>query len=706
MEAPEFSPFRRSLAVTIGVKAQDFWPVTAILSEHPRALPVVSSSRFALDLVELAGLADPRLYGVALGRALFTDDLRDLFLRASAGEAPLHLMLSLDAPDLRPLNWERLCAPRGGGMEFVGLDQRVAYSRYIPSPVARGCPELGAGDLRVLVLVACPDELDRYRLAPFDAEAALAAVRAGLPGVPCTVLGPVQGAAGPSSLDALCGALTDGSHTLLHIIAHGRVTRDAEAQTLLYLSDEHNQARAVPKDELVARLGLVAGGLPQFIFFASCESGVDPGEDTMGGLARSLVGHLGIPAVLAMSSRVSVATALALSRSFYARLRVHGYVDQALVEASAELAGRRDALVPALYSRLGAIPLFNAVAEDHDAGPEPEWSHADMKVWGVALQRALARRDHLTRLGHQTEPVDTEISGIRQRMRKDGLLHAGDILCGRYLLLTLLGEGPSSAAWRAHDRETKVDVALKILHSQHTRRPELVRQFRRAVERLANLDHPGIVRPLGPVVSEQGRLFVALELMTGGTLTELVRQRRLAAQGVLPIVLQIADTLAHAHSRGLLHRDVEPSNILFDAAGAPHLGDFDMLFESDKLIDSGISHLSPGIFLAPECISGSTKASPATDVYGLAMVALFMLTGHAPTEALHVPRPFFSRLPVRPHVRRALRRAIAFDPQQRFASVEAFAAALAAPPSRRRWPWLLGSLALALVLASLALTCT
>lgn len=697
MRTPLVDTFHRSLLVTLGARTEDHWPVTAAFQEHPRSPAQVASGRFVLVLEELAAITDPKLYGVALGRALFTDELRDLYVRAKSGTGPLHFMLSLDAPDLRALDWERLCGPRGAGMEPVGLDQRVAYSRYIPSPTAYEHGELRASELRALVLVANPEGLQNYRLAPFDAEAAVAAVREGLPGVPITVLGPVQGAAGPSSVDAMCRLLTESYFPILHVIAHGQVSRGDDPETILYLSDDNNQAKPVPKPEFVDRLGLISDGRPDFIFFASCEAGVDPREDAMegGGLARSLVGRLGIPAVLAMSSRVSIATALALTRSFYGRLRVHGHVDIALAEAGAELAGRRDAHVPALYSRLGALPLFT-VDEAATSGPEPQWS-ADMKVLGVALQRALARREFLAKVGQETDGVDTEISGIRQRMRHDGLLHAGDILAGRFLLLAILGEGPSSVVWRAHDRELKRDVALKVLHSQHTRHPELVRQFRRAFERVQKLEH-GVVRPLGPVQAEHGRVFVPLELTTGGTLAELVHQRRLAREGVIPIVIKLAKILGHAHEKGLLHRDVEPSNILFDAQGEPRLGDFDMLFEHEKLIDSGISHVSPGVFLAPECIAGTPKASPATDVYGLAMTALFMYTGRHPTEALHVPRRYFRRLEVPPHIRAALRRAVAFEPERRFPTMQAFAAALENPPPRLRQPLVAGAALLLLIL--------
>jgi hypothetical protein len=703
---PGSATFRRSLSITIGVKTQEFWPVEVVLHEQPRALPIVGAGRFVVDLEELQSTVQPRPYGELLGRALFTDSVRDLFVRGGAGTGPLHLMLSFDAPELRPLQWERLCAPRGGGaLEFVGLDQRVAYSRYIPSPVLRSYRELAAADLRALVLVAAPDGLQAYGLAAFDAEAAVAAVRAGLPGVPCTVLGPVAGAAGPATLDALCGALTDGRHTIVHVIAHGR-TNPVERETLLYLAGAGGDVDVVEKHQLIARLGLLAEGLPHLMFFAACDSGVDLGEDNIGGLARGLVGDLGIPAVLAMSSRVSIATAEALTRSFYANLLAHGHVDQALVEANAELASRRDALVPALYSRLGALPLFTPDARG-DGDPEPEYSRSDMRAWSAALQQALARRDQLAVAGRPTHTVDSEISGIRHRMRQDGQLHAGDVLRGRYLLLSLLGEGPSSAVWRAHDRTARVDVALKILHPQHTRRAEFVRQFRSTIDRLRTLEHPNIVRVLGPVEEEHGRVFAAIELLTGSNLRDAVRERRIAPDGVLAIVDYLAAALTYAHGRGIIHRDVEPTNVIFDADGVPHLIDFDMLIDDGKIVDTGISHLTPGIYIAPERLADQPRACPESDVYGLAVTALFMITGSPPFEAFREPRRFFARLPVEPHVRRALRRAIAFAPRDRFRTIAAFVAALKTPDRAPPWRWIVavGALVVGALVIVLALAC-
>lgn len=668
--------------ITIKPRQDDAWPVEAVLQDRPRTIPAVIAGTLKVDETELRSLVDPLAYGAYLGEALLRGAVRDAFVRAIAGTSPLHLLISIDARELRPLLWERLCGPAGAGFGFLALDQRLGYARYIPSPVDREFRELRRRDLRALVLVACPEGLAAYGLAPFDVAAAVAAARDGLAGVPCDVLGAVPGAVGPATLDALCEALTRTSYAILHVVAHGRA-RQEPRETLLFLEKANRDVDVVEKHELVSRLGLLARGLPHFVFFAACESGVDTGEDSLGGLGRAIVGELGVPAVLAMSSLVAVEHAATLTRAFYARLQVHGHVDQALVEASAGLAGGSDALVPSLYTRLGSLPLF--IPEDEPQGrpgvPEPEWSDVGMRDDSEAIQRAYARRERLLAAHQPTEGVDLEISGLRMRLRRDGLLHAGDLLAdGRYLLLALAGEGLSASVWRAHDHKLGRAVALKVLHPQLARRPEVVKKFRRAAERMRALDHPHIVPVIGPPEADHGRHFFAMELMPGGTLEDALRRRKLSLDNILPIVRALGSALAYAHERKLLHRDVEPSNVLFDESGQPRLSDFDMALELGKILDTGMSHMGPAIYVAPECVAERPEARPETDVYGLAMTTLFMYNGAAPVEALRAPKRFVGRLPCPPTVRRVLVRAGAFEPRDRYPTIAAFLAALDEKP--------------------------
>jgi hypothetical protein len=112
---------------------------------------------------------------------------------------------------------------------------------------------------------------------------------------------------------------------------------------------------------LIERLRSLKGakGLPHFTFLSTCESASPEAEAGLGGFGQRLVRDLGMPAVIAMTEKVTVKTALALGAKFYEQLGKTGEVDIALQEAAASLAERQDITVPALFSRLGGRPLFS-----------------------------------------------------------------------------------------------------------------------------------------------------------------------------------------------------------------------------------------------------------------------------------------------------------------------------------------------------------
>src|SRR2546422_4701792 len=131
----------------------------------------------------------PRDYGTMLGQALFRDRIREAFLQARIqSQDRLSVQLCVEAPELRTLRWERLCAPVDEQWQFLLLDQRAPLTLALPSAAGRYFPPLGRADLRALVLVASPQSLERYRLAPFDVAATVSSVRTALGTLPYDVL--------------------------------------------------------------------------------------------------------------------------------------------------------------------------------------------------------------------------------------------------------------------------------------------------------------------------------------------------------------------------------------------------------------------------------------------------------------------------------------------------------------------------------------
>ncbi|MBD1899894.1 CHAT domain-containing protein [Trichocoleus sp. DQ-A3] len=322
-----------------------------------------------------------KAYGIILGKALFIGNVRDTFVRAlsmSSQDCLLRILLSIEAADndeVRILHWERLCAPidTDDSWQLLARDQRVPFSRYIPTPIDRRFPRIGRRDLRALVLVASPANIGKFQLAPFDVEAVVSGVKEALGTIPYEILANnVAGAIGPPTLQELSKQLTNAKkpYTLLHFVCHGKLIDRGE--TVLYWAQADNQVLPVTGTELLDELSNIGGrtGLPHFAFLCTCESADPRAEGALGGLAQRLVRDLGMPAVIAMTRKVSVETGLALGQSFYRRLRESGEIDTALQQATAGLGNRHDITVPALFSRLGGRPLFSDRSENGELTDE------------------------------------------------------------------------------------------------------------------------------------------------------------------------------------------------------------------------------------------------------------------------------------------------------------------------------------------------
>src|SRR2546423_6290688 len=201
----------------------------------------------------------------------------------------------------------------------------------------------------------------------------------------------------------------------------------------------------------------------------------------------------------------------------------------------------------------------------------------------------------------------------------------GRPLTARYTLHERLGTGGQGEVWRAHDSQRGLDIALKILHPAPARSATAWAALVHEYQSASRLDHPGVLKVFPPE-REDGALLLPMELAGGG---DLCRLRGAGYLAIVPVLLEVAQALEHAHERGVIHRDLKPGNVLFDARGRVKLADFGVAgtaFPSKR--DALSQGLSP--FTASPAQLRGEPPTPADDIYGLGALAYELLSGYPP----------------------------------------------------------------------------
>ena len=258
---------------------------------------------------------------------------------------------------------------------------------------------------------------------------------------------------------------------------------------------------------------------------------------------------------------------------------------------------------------------------------------------------------------------------------------------GPYRLLERIGRGGMATVYRAYHPALDRYVAIKVLAEFFADDLRYSERFHQEARSVARLKHPNILE-IFDFGYEDGCAYLVFELVEGGTLADRTG-RPMPLREVVRILEPLAGALDYAHERGILHRDVKPSNILLRADGSPVLGDFGlakMVGALGRLTGSGTVMGTPE-YMSPEQ-AADEPVGTASDLYSFAVVAYEMLTGrvpfHADTPAAvllsHVTKAMPDTRELRgelsAHIEAVLRRGLAKIPRDRFATTKEFVAAL------------------------------
>jgi serine/threonine-protein kinase len=272
----------------------------------------------------------------------------------------------------------------------------------------------------------------------------------------------------------------------------------------------------------------------------------------------------------------------------------------------------------------GKTAVEQGLCTDQELRSALEVLESRLKVNPIVLKDLMIELGYLTR---------TQADRLKKNIKES---KTADHQIPGYKILGRLGAGAMAVVYKARQLSLNRIVAIKVLPKRFTENPEYVERFYKEGQAAGKLNHPNIVQAFD-VGESGGYHYFIMEYVEGKTIADdLSAGKVFDEHEALEIIIQVAHALAHAHARGLIHRDVKPKNIMIGKDGSVKLADMGLARETADIeaaqTEAGKAYGTP-YYISPEQIRGKVDIDGRADIYGLGATFYHMVTGRVPFMA-------------------------------------------------------------------------
>lgn len=572
------------------------FPLDGLALEHAlRAVELaIARSAATVRRIPLERERPVQEFGAQLFRFLFQDHLvghlAAVRSQAARDSRTVKLRLRIRPPELASLPWELLYDPDRD--DYLCLSASLVRHIEVLEPQR---PLAATPPLRILGMVARPDDL-----ATIDAENEKQRLREAISGLPSPgslSLNWVTGQSWQRLQDVLhLENLIDQDWHVFHFIGHGTFD-EKRGEGVLALANEDGSTYHLGATDLAMLLGELRS--LRLVVLNACESARGSASQVFSSIA-SVLTRRGIPAVVAMQYDISDQAAIMFARYLYSGIAAQQPIDRAvtLARQAVKLSrpGTLEWVVPVLHLRTSDTALFDLTATTASASAEL--------------------------LEPRAAPV------VAEKAPRSQLI--GD----RYKLEESVGLGSITEVYRARDVISDRIVAVKRIRPHLQSLPDLQEQLREEARRSAALNHPSIVAVYDTGDDpETGTPYIVMEYVDGRTVKELLTDRKwFTLESALATIEGLLPALSYSHQLGIVHKNINPSNVMVTRAGATKVMDFSLTPDGENHIMTMTNDRVFGIaaeYISPELAMG-LRVDARSDLYTVGCLLYELLTGSPP----------------------------------------------------------------------------